>query len=439
MEEKSHDDERNTVIRKNMREIRKHSGKTQEEVARALHMDRTVYSKYETGRLTPNLDFLRRFGEYFSIPLELLERSVSAVIPDTSALLKNRRLIGLLLEDFDQVIIPEAVLRELDRQKNRGRNRRAAWQVMMTIQDYRSRHSGRITLAPPVNTHASCPDDAIIETAKSLDRKLNKRVYLIHDDIGITLKYGNSILLRDYIAKRTRYTDYESLLSLDEEYDRLDWYQKLAGTLDLNAYLPEGMTLLISCIRCNDRDKVDARGRYLSEGKRGRKLEFLLSNGADPDRTDHSRYCLTPLAHCVQIGDYKSFRLLLKYGADYNKGSVDEITPGYLKMQSANEGNTPLMIACWHGRKQFVETLCRLPDISLNQQDSNGYTALHKCAVQRYNRRREGKDAAVLETIYRYLLSIPRVDALIRDRNNQTARDWWEKGSALEQGGHADD
>lgn len=434
------ENERNAVIRKNMREIRKQSGKTQEEVAKGLLMDRTVYSKYETGKLTPNMEIVRRFAEYFSIPLDSLEKSVSAVIPDTSALLKNRRLLSLLLHDFDLVIIPDIVLSELDHQKDYGRNKKAAWQVMMTIDDYRTRYSDRIIITNSGSHRTGRNDDAIIDIANTMDKRLNKKVYLIHDDIGMTLKYDNSILLRDYIAKRTKHTDYESLLALNEEYDRLDWYQKLAGTLDLNAYLPDGMALLISCIRCNDRDKVDERdGYYISDTKRYKKLEFLLSNGADPNKTDNSRYCLTPLSHCVQVGDFKAFCILLKHGADYNKGSIDEITPSYLKMQNANEGNTPLMIACWHGRKRFVERLCQLPDISLNQQDSNGYTALHKCAVQRYNRKRDKKDVAMIEAIYRYLLTIPKVDTLIRDRNNRTAEDWWNEGDILGKEGAVDD
>lgn len=424
---------KNAVIRKNMREIRKQSGKTQEEVARGLLMDRTVYSKYETGKLTPNMEFIRRFAEYFSVPPDSLEKCVSAVIPDTSALLKNRRLLSLLLHDFDTVIIPDIVLDELDHQKDRGKNQKAAWQVMMTIEDYRSRYSDRIIIADSPNRHKVKNDNAIIEIAKTMnsDKSLNKKVYLIHDDIGMTLRYDNGLLLRDYIAKRTENTDYESLLSLDEEFDSLDQYLKLAGTLDWNAYLPDGMTLLISCIRCNTREKASEReGRYIPDAKRYKKLKFLLENGAVPDKTDNSRYCLTPLAHCVQTGDFKAFCILLEHGADYNKGSVDEVTPSYLKMQNANEGNTPLMIACWHGRKRFVEKLCRLPDISLNQQDSNGYTALHKCAVQRCKRRREQKDTAAIEAIYRRLLALPGVDTLIRDRNNKTAADWWAEGKA---------
>lgn len=38
--------------------------------------------------------------------------------------------------------------------------------------------------------------------------------------------------------------------------------------MDLNAYLPDGMTLLISCIRCNEPEKVEERGgRVIPEAK----------------------------------------------------------------------------------------------------------------------------------------------------------------------------
>lgn len=145
---------------------------------------------------------------------------------------------------------------------------------MMTINDYRTRYSDRIIITRSEDHRSVRNDDAIIDAAKTMDKKLNKKVYLIHDDIGMTLNYDNSILLKDYIARRTNCTDYESLLSLDEEYNRLDWYQKLTGTLDLNAHLPDGMTLLISCIRCNDRDKADKRGVCISDAKRYKNWSF---------------------------------------------------------------------------------------------------------------------------------------------------------------------
>ena len=81
-----------------------------------------------------------------------------------------------------------------------------------------------------------------------------------------------------------------------------------------------------------------------------------------------------------------------------------------------------------------LEKLCAMPEISLNQQDSNGYTALIKCAVQRYNRKKAGKKCDYVEALYRYLLKIDGVDTRIRDRENRTAKDWWDMGNALEEG-----
>lgn len=84
------------------------------------------------------------------------------------------------------------------------------------------------------------------------------------------------------------------------------------------------------------------------------------------------------------------------------------------------------MIACWSGRRKYVEKLCSYSDISLNQQDSNGYTALIKCAVARYNRKKARKSYGVNESLFRYLQK-RGADPLIRDRNNHTAQDWWKR------------
>ena len=277
-------DGKNVIIRKRMKEIRTNAGKTQAQVAEMMHIDRSVYAKYETGALTPSEERIQQFAEIFSIRPEELEKAISAVIPDTSALMKNKRLLTTLLEDFDQVIIPDTVLSELDYQKDHGKNRNAAWQVMMTIDEYRSRFRNRMLFENSERLALPKNDSKIIELARTLNRKLSKRIYIIHDDIGMTLGYGGSIRLKDYIAKRAENTNYPAILALDEEYEHLERYEKLAETLDLNAYLPDGMTLLISCIRCNDRDKAEGRGYPVRDSIRHRKMKFLLDNGANPDK-----------------------------------------------------------------------------------------------------------------------------------------------------------
>ena len=427
----------NAVIRKNLKDIRTRAGKTQQQVADALHVSRSVYTRYETGQLQPKQDFLFQFSKLFSVPMDILAKSVSAVIPDTSALLQNRRLLGMLLLDFDQVIIMDTVLRELDYQKDHGTNRKNAWQAMMTINDFRLRYKDRILIVEYTGPDDLRNDGKIIHMAAKLNKAQGKRMFVIHNDIGITLTYPDALLLRDYIARRTRNTDYEAILDLDTEFRDFSRFE--SKEMDLNAYLPDGSTLLISCLRCNDKAHLEARGgQKIDHPDIMRKMDYLLRRGADPDRTDNSSYCLTPLSHCVQLGDYEAFQALLAAGADYNKGSVDELSPGYLKQQNVNEGNTPLMIACWHGRTAFVKHLLSLDGICLNQQDSNGYTALMKCAVQRYSRSQKHQTSPIQEHLYALLLQQPGIDVRIRDRNNRTAADWWYMGDTAQKGGPHD-
>ena len=156
-----------------------------------------------------------------------------------------------------------------------------------------------------------------------------------------------------------------------------------------------------------------------------------MDNDADPNKNDNGRYCLPPLAHSIQIKEkygFDIFNILMEAGCDYNKAARDERTASYMKVGKLNEGNTPLMIACWHSKEKFVYSLCKKEGISINQQDSNGYTALMKCAVQRYNRKKKGLPSKLNEKLYKYLIE-QGADTQIRDRNNHTAQDWWNRGN----------
>ena len=427
--------EKGAVIGQNMREIRLKAGRTQKEVADALHVERSLYTKYETGKSRPCLEFVRSFADCFHVSQEELEKAISAVIPDTSALLQNPRLMSMLLEDYDQVFLPEIVLDELDRHKDHGVNHKEAWQVMTTICEYQTRYRERVQVLACHRSHGQSPDEAIIEAAQKLKKQQKGRVDIIHNDVGFSLRYQNNIQLKTYIAHRRGYEDYESVSMVDLEYDNLTGFRNL--TLNYNTHLLDGSTILIHTIRCNVPSEVRRRGTRIPDEKILAKLKFLLDHGANPDQTNYGAYCLTPLGHCAQVGNYAAFDLLLRRGADYNKGSVDELSPGALKRQEVNEGNTPLMIACWHGRKSFVKRLFEFPDLSVNQQDSNGYTALIKCAVQRQMRKKRNRPCGAQEHLYHWLLE-HGADPRIRDRNNRTAADWWELGDRQEEEGRHD-
>lgn len=71
------------------------------------------------------------------------------------------------------------------------------------------------------------------------------------------------------------------------------------------------------------------------------------------------------------------------------------------------------MVAAWHGRMDFIKKLCNYKDLSINQQDANGYTALIKAAIKKNNE------------IYNFLIK-NKADTKIRDRIGRTAKDYYD-------------
>ena len=174
---------------KKMREVR--GSKTQEEIGKIFIVDRTVYSKYESGKVRPSREFIAEFSEYFHIPIDELLKKVSVAIPDTSALLKNKRLLHMLLEDYDQVIIPTTVLSELSFQKNRGNEKvkKIAWQMLANIDYYTTEYADRFKKMDSEcykvhdDGRSRVNDLKIIELAKELAKKVIGDVDIVTDDV----------------------------------------------------------------------------------------------------------------------------------------------------------------------------------------------------------------------------------------------------------------
>lgn len=92
-----------------LRLIRYSVNKTQKELAEMLGVDRTVYSRYETGEYEPSISFLSSFASYFDIPASfLLETGV----------FKNWEDIMCNLDDFLAEIITSPFSRRYS--KNNG-------------------------------------------------------------------------------------------------------------------------------------------------------------------------------------------------------------------------------------------------------------------------------------------------------------------------------
>lgn len=417
------------LIGKNLKKLRDERKMTQQQIADLLGYDRTVYSKWENGSKIPSKEQIDDIAKGLTISAEELYKNISIAIVHTSALMKNVRILGFLLEDYARVIIPGDVMKELDAYKKgaRGaRNKRTAWQVMMKISQYQVDKDNNGFSIEDSEKYGGTTKENMIRLAEELQNEQNGDVYIIHDDVTFSVAYKDSLLLKDYMAQRSENVGYYTVLKLMDEWD--DFEDIDVEGVNLNAYLPDGMTLLIDCIRCNTKEKQDARGGGAIPMTRIlQKIQFLLDHGADINKTDRWKHCLTPLAHCVQVKEIDLFDYLIKAGADYNMGSIDTLNTSNFRMQ--NEGNTPLMIACFEGKKQFVDRFLSLPDVSFNQQDANGYTALIKTAVGRNEKLKAGNDRYTqsYQYIYDKLSALPEVDKIIRDRKNKTAGDYWNK------------
>ncbi len=451
-------DENNTdTIGMNIRRYRKEAGMTQVELADKTFIQRSTISKYEKGILTPTPDNLLSIEKAFKLKEGTLAQKVAIAIPDTSALMRNKRLLNLLLEDYSQIIIPDIVIVELSGFKNARINSHSSAQVkrdkkiasltMSIIDEYLIKYKGKVVKKDTKhydvskNLGISEKDQRIVELAKEMRIQTSRVIDIIHIDKDFPLLVDesiNAVYLETYMARRSNSVgNYQTILDLDLEFDHLDRYDIAASEINLDAFLPDGMTLLISTIRCNEPEKIRERGgRRIPEPKIQNKIKFLIEHGADVNKTDSHQYCHTPLEHCIERHDpdFMEFCILLEHGADYNKCSVDETQPAdtHKRLSEINEGNTPLMIACFLGKEKWVRKLCSYPDICVNSQDCNGYTPLIKCAVVRWNKKNQGKKYDVYERIYHFLKEEMHADPLIRDRNNLTARDWWDRPTEQE-------
>ena len=130
----------NDTLGVNIKRLRKEKGMTQDEVAKAVYTTRYNILRYESGKMTPSSEVIERLEKALGVPTGSLAQKVAIAIPDTSALLRNKRLINLLLESYSCVIIPDIVSLELSGIKGmrttqsssaqNKRNKKIASQVM---------------------------------------------------------------------------------------------------------------------------------------------------------------------------------------------------------------------------------------------------------------------------------------------------------------------
>ncbi|MDR0560555.1 MAG: ankyrin repeat domain-containing protein [Prevotellaceae bacterium] len=328
------------------------------------------------------------------------DKSKKVIVVDTSVLLKRPAIVSELLEKFDEVIIPKVVIGELNYQKDHGNPqiKQKAWLVLNGIGNIKN---NRI-LFPESYNRNGINDERIANVACEHAKKYSSdKVYMLARDVYFPLltKGLNNLKMltfEDYIKEfpdtgkfDTAKTQQFIICLKRNDFSKLKSF-KGDTSIDTNFIDPEtGFTPLIFAVRSKNLDVI----KYLvSEYK----------DSIDLDKRDKFKYNFTPLLHAVQLQRLDILKLLFEAGADIDVGSSGK-----------NAGNTPLMVCAWHGfyegAKFFVEK-----GACLNQQDSNGFTALTKACIKGVPKVAE--------------LLIDKTDLAIRSRDNKKAFEYIEKG-----------
>lgn len=374
-----------------LKELREKNGCTMDDMAKKIDvleglkpgtgMNKSSISRVEGGKTAEKtlLEMARKYCKVFGMSESQTEqflRGEKVAVPDTSALLKNSQLIDELNKEYSKVVIPKVVVDELDniKNKNSGSLGRKAWEVIRGI-SYGSR-----TILMEYNGDADedNEDCKIIYIAQEASDTYHCKVDIITEDTDYSayLKGHESVSalhLREYMATKQDLINMTKLARIDAYY--ADSYEECEEPTadEVNAYLQDGNTLIISAVR-NNRATIEQRKE---------KIKWLIQLGADVNKRDCSRRYFPALSHAVQMKDYEMFMfLLLECKANPNVGSRNPFDAG--KVRQKNEGNMPLMIAAWEGKKDFVIALCEDERTSINQQDaiwndivaSNNYVVL---------------------------------------------------------------
>jgi len=363
----------------NMKRQRKKLNMSQEDIASKMHIARPVISNWERGVGEPSTSQLTRLAQILNVSIDVLVHSETdgkqIVIIDTSMLIKRPAIIKEIIEKFDEIIVPQVVIDELNYQKDKAKPwlKRQAALIMHLIDDIKNKNKNFILL-PTSSEFANEKNDAQIANIaiERASRNFSDKIYVFANDIWFPFllhEKRSNIFLLSYSEYKTKFLDNVDFYNIERTQEFMsfiknkDWKQiksiEYDPEIDINYIDPEiGYTPLIQAIRHRNIEIV----RYLIE---------KYKTHIDLDRHDNYKYKFTPLLHTAQMQNLDIMKLLVENGADVNLGSRGD-----------NSGNTPLMVCAWHGFYEGVKYLVE-QGACLNQQDGkNGFTALMKACIK---------------------------------------------------------
>ena len=382
---------------------------SQSELADLVQTTRTTVSKWENGDSEPSASQLKMIADTFGVSIDYLCGNMDSIgeaicVLDTCIILNRPRAIDLLIKSklYSKIVVPDVVVQELNYQKDhaKGSMKQRAWLSMVTVENNKS----SISIDKTIFNKNEVNDDRIMAVAKNYAlASANNKVDILTNDVYFSLKYQTFGIKNLFIKS---FNDVEALLHKEDDFDEFNTQKFISevkskvlscvknaynSTVNINRIDPQtGFTPLIQAVRDRSYDII----------------EYLLSlDGIDIEKRDEFKYAFTPLLHCCQLKDTKSMNLLINNGASVNASS-----------RGKNKGNTPLMVCAWGQFNDGIKLLMENSDLSFNQQDNNGFTALHKAC---YRNNFDG-----------IRLLIDKIDNNIEDFNNKKAVELLDKHSS---------
>jgi len=363
------------VFQTKLMDLRSAANLPQQALADALKVSRTTISKWETGSQEPSLGDLKSIADYFKVPVAYLfgeEDSIEQkiIVIDTSIFINRPTILEKVKSIFDSVVIPTTVISELNFQKDNGQPnvRQKAWLAMMSI----NKHA-----TPPTNITVDGSlypgknnDEKIVASAiRNAKASSNNKVFMFSNDIlfkFLVQNYPNieALTPNEFDVRFPEQSDFDAFLT--QEF--------MSAVQARNA---KGVQTMVDCnLEKIDVNKVDVGTGYTPlitaiRNRDYRMMETLLQiPSLNVNACDNTKYNFTPLLHTCQTKDMKAFEMLVAAGADMNAFG-----------KGVNFGNTPLMVCAWGYFNDGLKYLTQF-DISYNQQDNNGFTALHKACIK---------------------------------------------------------
>jgi transcriptional regulator with XRE-family HTH domain len=389
-------DDYSRIIAANIKRLREEKKWSQKDLATKMNIARPTVSKWENQQSEPTSTQLANLAKIFNVSTEIIlgnkdKETHKVIVVDTSIFIKRPQSINEFIDIFDEVIIPDIVMAELNHLKDNKHSKvnKMAWLAMVSINKYMS--DSKLVIAKTDVKNKEINDKKIAGVA--IDRaktSLRDKVYMYSDDIYFSFIIEDEPNLE--VIGPDKFDEFFGVK--DSEFD----FSKTQNFFSLvkNKRMDKIKELNFKDIDVNHCDPTS--GYTPAIRNRSYSIVNYLINEIpliDLDKRDKQKYNFTPLLHVCQIKDIKMMHMLLDSGADPNVSSTGK-----------NFGNTPLMVSAWGGFFEGVKLLSE-QDICYNQQDLNGFTALHKACIKNHS--------AIAQIL------IDSTDIKIRDHKNKTA------------------